>query len=290
MKLKGIILAGGNGTRLLPMTKVLSKQLLPIYDKPMIFYPLSTLMLAGIKDILIISTPRDKNSFQELLGDGSSLGINIEYAIQDKSNGIAEAFIIAEDFIGDGPSILILGDNLFFGNELQSILKNAIDNIIGATVFAYSVKDPKEYGVAGFDKKGFVNSLEEKPNNPKSNYALTGLYLYDNDVVNIVKNIVPSNRGELEVTSINEIYLKKKKLNLEILGRGMTWLDTGTPETLMEASEFVKVIQNRQGLVISCPEEIAWRNGWIESDDLINLANDYGNSYYKNYLISLIEV
>lgn len=290
MKLKGIILAGGNGTRLLPMTKVLSKQLLPIYDKPMIFYPLSTLMLAGIKDILIISTPRDKNSFQELLGDGSSLGINIEYAIQDKSNGIAEAFIISEDFIGDGPSILILGDNLFFGNELQSILKNAIDNVIGATVFAYSVKDPKKYGVAGFDKKGFVNSLEEKPNNPKSNYALTGIYLYDNDVVNIVKNIVPSNRGELEVTSINEIYLKKKKLNLEILGRGMTWLDAGTPETLMEASEFVKVIQNRQGLVISCPEEIAWRNGWIESDDLINLANNYGNSYYKNYLISLIKV
>lgn len=290
MKLKGIILAGGNGTRLLPMTKVLSKQLLPIYDKPMIFYPLSTLMLAGINDILIISTPRDKNSFQELLGDGSSLGINIEYAIQDKSNGIAEAFIISEDFIGDGPSILILGDNLFFGNELQSILKNAIDNVIGATVFAYSVKDPKKYGVAGFDKKGFVNSLEEKPNNPKSNYALTGIYLYDNDVVNIAKNIVPSNRGELEVTSINEIYLKKKKLNLEILGRGMTWLDAGTPETLMEASEFVKVIQNRQGLVISCPEEIAWRNGWIESDDLINLANNYGNSYYKNYLISLIKV
>lgn len=290
MKLKGIILAGGNGTRLLPMTKVLSKQLLPIYDKPMIFYPLSTLMLAGIKDILIITTPRDKNSFQELLGDGSSLGINLEYATQDKPNGIAEAFIIAEDFIGDDPSILILGDNLFFGNELQSILKNAIDNIIGATVFAYSIKDPEKYGVAGFDKKGVVNSIEEKPNTPKSNYAVTGIYLYDNDVVNIVKNIVPSNRGELEVTSINKIYLKKKKLNLEILGRGMTWLDAGTPETLMEASEFVKVIQNRQGLVISCPEEIAWRNGWIESDDLINLANNYGNSYYKNYLISLIEV
>lgn len=287
MSLKGIILAGGSGTRLLPMTSVISKQLLPIYDKPMIFYPLSTLMLAGIKDILIISTPQDTNRFQQLLGNGSDLGMNLEYAIQDSPNGIGEAYIIGEKFIGNDPSILILGDNLFFGNELQSILKNAINNISGATVFAYPVKDPERYGVAGFNKKGLVTSLEEKPKLPKSNYAVTGIYLYDKDVVNIAKEIMPSKRGELEITSINNSYLKNKKLNLEIFGRGMTWLDTGTPETLMEASEFVKVIQKRQGLVISCPEEIAWRNGWIKSNDLINLAKGYGNSDYKNYLISL---
>jgi len=289
MSLKGIILAGGSGTRLLPMTSVLSKQLLPIYDKPMIFYPLSTLMLAGVKDILIISTPQDTNRFQQLLGDGSHLGINIEYAVQESPKGIGEAFIIGEEFIGNNSCILILGDNLFFGNELQSILKHAIDNISGATVFAYPVKDPEKYGVAGFNKKGMVTSLEEKPKLPKSNYAVTGIYLYDNDVVNIAKEIMPSKRGELEITSINQSYLKKKKLNLEIFGRGMTWLDTGTPETLMEASEFVKVIQKRQGLIISCLEEIAWRSGWIKSNDLKNLAKGYGNSEYKNYLISLIK-
>lgn len=289
MSLKGIILAGGSGTRLLPMTSVVSKQLLPIYDKPMIFYPLSTLMLAGVKDILIISTPQDANRFQQLLGDGSHLGINIEYAVQESPKGIGEAFIIGEEFIGNNSCILILGDNLFFGNELQSILKHAIDNISGATVFAYPVKDPEKYGVAGFNKKGMVTSLEEKPKLPKSNYAVTGIYLYDNDVVNIAKEIMPSKRGELEITSINQSYLKKKKLNLEIFGRGMTWLDTGTPETLMEASEFVKVIQKRQGLIISCLEEIAWRSGWIKSNDLKNLAKGYGNSEYKNYLISLIK-
>ena len=289
MSLKGIILAGGSGTRLFPMTSVVSKQLLPIYDKPMIFYPLSTLMLAGVKDILIISTPQDANRFQQLLGDGSHLGINIEYAVQESPKGIGEAFIIGEEFIGNNSCILILGDNLFFGNELQSILKHAIDNISGATVFAYPVKDPEKYGVAGFNKKGMVTSLEEKPKLPKSNYAVTGIYLYDNDVVNIAKEIMPSKRGELEITSINQSYLKKKKLNLEIFGRGMTWLDTGTPETLMEASEFVKVIQKRQGLIISCLEEIAWRSGWIKSNDLKNLAKGYGNSEYKNYLISLIK-
>ncbi len=289
MSLKGIILAGGSGTRLFPMTSVVSKQLLPIYDKPMIFYPLSTLMLAGVKDILIISTPQDTNRFQQLLGDGSHLGINIEYAVQESPKGIGEAFIIGEEFIGNNSCILILGDNLFFGNELQSILKHAIDNISGATVFAYPVKDPEKYGVAGFNKKGMVTSLEEKPKLPKSNYAVTGIYLYDNDVVNIAKEIMPSKRGELEITSINQSYLKKKKLNLEIFGRGMTWLDTGTPETLMEASEFVKVIQKRQGLIISCLEEIAWRSGWIKSNDLKNLAKGYGNSEYKNYLISLIK-
>ncbi len=289
MSLKGIILAGGSGTRLLPMTSVVSKQLLPIYDKPMIFYPLSTLMLAGVKDILIISTPQDTNRFQQLLGDGSHLGINIEYAVQESPKGIGEAFIIGEEFIGNNSCILILGDNLFFGNELQSILKHAIDNICGATVFAYPVKDPEKYGVAGFNKKGMVTSLEEKPKLPKSNYAVTGIYLYDKDVVNIAKEIMPSRRGELEITSINQSYLKKKKLNLEIFGRGMTWLDTGTPENLMEASEFVKVIQKRQGLVISCLEEIAWRSGWIKSNDLKNLAKGYGNSEYKNYLTSLIK-
>lgn len=287
MSLKGIILAGGSGTRLLPMTSVISKQLLPIYDKPMIFYPLSTLMLAGVKDILIISTPQDTNRFQQLLGDGSDLGIRIEYAIQESPKGIGEAFIIGEEFIGNNPSILILGDNLFFGNELQSILKHAIDNIVGATVFAYPVKDPERYGVAGFNKEGVVTSLEEKPKLPKSNLAVTGIYLYDNKVVDIAREILPSKRGELEITAINNSYLKNKKLNLEIFGRGMTWLDTGTPETLMEASEFVKVIQKRQGLVISCPEEIAWRSGWIKSNDLLNLAKGYGNSEYKNYLISL---
>jgi len=287
MSVKGIILAGGSGTRLLPMTSVVSKQLLPIYDKPMIFYPLSTLMLAGVKDILIISTPQDTNRFQQLLGDGSDLGISIEYAIQESPKGIGEAFIIGEEFIGNNPCILILGDNLFFGNELQSILKHAIDNIIGATVFAYPVKDPERYGVAGFDKEGMVTSLEEKPKSPKSNLAVTGIYLYDNKVVDIAREILPSNRGELEITAINNSYLKNKRLNLEIFGRGMTWLDTGTPETLMEASEFVKVIQKRQGLVISCPEEIAWRSGWIKSNDLLNLAKGYGDSEYKNYLISL---
>lgn len=287
MSLKGIILAGGSGTRLLPMTSVISKQLLPIYDKPMIFYPLSTLMLAGVKDILIISTPQDTNRFQQLLGDGSDLGIRIEYAIQESPKGIGEAFIIGEEFIGNNPSILILGDNLFFGNELQSILKHAIDNIVGATVFAYPVKDPERYGVAGFNKEGLVTSLEEKPKLPKSNLAVTGIYLYDNKVVDIAREILPSKRGELEITAINNSYLKNKKLNLEIFGRGMTWLDTGTPETLMEASEFVKVIQKRQGLVISCPEEIAWRSGWIKSNDLLNLAKGYGDSEYKNYLISL---
>lgn len=287
MSLKGIILAGGSGTRLLPMTSVISKQLLPIYDKPMIFYPLSTLMLAGVKDILIISTPQDTNRFQQLLGDGSDLGIRIEYAIQESPKGIGEAFIIGEEFIGNNPSILILGDNLFFGNELQSILKHAIDNIVGATVFAYPVKDPERYGVAGFNKEGVVTSLEEKPKLPKSNLAVTGIYLYDNKVVDIAREILPSKRGELEITAINNSYLKNKKLNLEIFGRGMTWLDTGTPETLMEASEFVKVIQKRQGLVISCPEEIAWRSGWIKSNDLLNLAKGYGDSEYKNYLISL---
>ena len=287
MSLKGIILAGGSGTRLLPMTSVISKQLLPIYDKPMIFYPLSTLMLAGVKDILIISTPQDTNRFQQLLGDGSDLGIRIEYAIQESPKGIGEAFIIGEEFIGNNPSILILGDNLFFGNELQSILKHAIENIVGATVFAYPVKDPERYGVAGFNKEGVVTSLEEKPKLPKSNLAVTGIYLYNNKVVDIAREILPSKRGELEITAINNSYLKNKKLNLEIFGRGMTWLDTGTPETLMEASEFVKVIQKRQGLVISCPEEIAWRSGWIKSNDLLNLAKAYGDSEYKNYLISL---
>ncbi len=287
MKTKGIILAGGSGTRLLPMTTAMSKQLLPIYDKPMIFYPLSTLMLAGIRDILLISTPEDIGRFETLLGNGEKWGITIEYAVQEAPKGIAEAFIIAEDFIGKDRCALILGDNLLFGNELQSILKESIKSLNGATVFGYPVKDPKRYGVVEFDDQGKVISIEEKPLEPKSNYAVIGLYLYDNSVLEIAKNIKPSQRGELEITSINQAYMQESKLYLEVFGRGMTWLDTGTPESLIEASEFVKVMQNRQGFSISCIEEIVWRNGWINLEKLKELAETYGNSEYKNYILDL---
>ena len=289
MKTKGIILAGGTGSRLLPMTAVVSKQLLPIYDKPMIFYPLSTLMLAGVRDILLISTPEDIPRFEKLLGDGQKWGISIEYAVQEAPNGIAQAFILGEDFIGNDQCILILGDNLFFGNELQTLLKNAIKELKGATIFGYPVADPERYGVVEFDQQSTIISIEEKPVNPKSQYAVTGLYLYDSRVVEIAKTILPSMRGELEITSINEVYLKNQQLKLEIFGRGMTWLDTGTATSLMEAGEFVKVMQNRQGLVISCPEEISWRNGWIELEQLIKLVKAYGNSDYKDYILNLVK-
>ena len=287
MTTKGIILAGGAGTRLHPMTTVVSKQLLPIYDKPMIFYSLSTLMLAGVRQVLLISTPEDTNRFEKLLGDGKKWGMSIEYAVQASPKGIAEAFIIGEDFIGEDQCMLILGDNLFFGNELQKHLLRAKLELKGATVFGYQVKDPERYGVVEFDELGSVISIEEKPINPKSRHAVTGLYLYDKSVVEIAKNISPSDRGELEITSINQAYLNKSQLRLEVFGRGMTWLDTGTAESLMEAGEFVKVIQNRQGLVISCPEEISWRNGWISFDELILLAREYGDSEYKQYLSNL---
>jgi glucose-1-phosphate thymidylyltransferase len=289
MSLKGIILAGGSGTRLHPMTKVMSKHLLPIYDKPMIFYPLSTLMLSGIKDILIISTPEDTNRYEKLLGNGSEWGINLQYKVQDSPEGIAQAFIIGEDFIGLDPCMLILGDNLFFGTDLQTTLLNAISKLNGAYVFGYAVNDPERYGVVEFDDQYKVISIEEKPKVPKSKYAVSGLYLYDNNVVTIAKNIKPSERGELEISTINNYYLENSNIDLEIFGRGMTWLDTGTADSLMEAGEFVKVIQKRQGFVISCPEEISWRNGWIDSDQIKNLAQNYGKSLYKEYLLSIIE-
>lgn len=290
MKTKGIILAGGSGTRLLPMTGVMSKQLLPIYDKPMVFYPLSTLMLAGVREILLISTPADTNRFEKLLGNGEQWGVSIEYAVQKSPDGIAQAFIIGEDFIGDNQCIMILGDNLFFGNELQTLLKSALRNLKEATIFGYPVKDPERYGVVEFDRKGSVISIEEKPEKPKSRYVVTGLYVYNNQVVEIAKTISPSNRGELEITSVNNKYLEKNSLHLEVFGRGITWLDTGTPDSLMEAGEFVKVIQNRQGLVVSSPEEISWRNGWINDNDLINLSENYGSSDYGSHLKSLLEL
>ena len=290
MKTKGIILAGGSGTRLLPMTDVMSKHLLPIYDKPMIFYPLSTLMLAGVREILLISTPADTNRFKKLLGNGEQWGMSIEYAVQNSPDGIAQAFIIGEDFIGDNQCILILGDNLFFGNELQTLLKSALRNLKEATIFGYPVKDPERYGVVEFDREGRVISIEEKPENPKSRYAVTGLYIYNNQVVEIAKTISPSKRGELEITSVNTKYLDSNSLHLEVFGRGITWLDTGTPDSLMEAGEFVKVIQNRQGLVVSSPEEISWRNGWINDDDLIKLSENYGSSDYGSHIKSLLDL
>ena len=290
MKTKGIILAGGSGTRLLPMTDVMSKHLLPIYDKPMIFYPLSTLMLAGVREILLISTSADTNRYKKLLGNGEQWGMSIEYAVQSSPDGIAQAFIIGEDFIGDNQCILILGDNLFFGNELQTLLKSALRNLKEATIFGYPVKDPERYGVVEFDREGRVISIEEKPENPKSRYAVTGLYIYNNQVVEIAKTISPSKRGELEITSVNTKYLDSNSLHLEVFGRGITWLDTGTPDSLMEAGEFVKVIQNRQGLVVSSPEEISWRNGWINDDDLIKLSENYGSSDYGSHIKSLLDL
>jgi glucose-1-phosphate thymidylyltransferase len=286
---KGIILAGGSGTRLYPLTLVTSKQLLPIYDKPMIYYPLSTLMLAGIKDILIISTPHDLPNFKKLLGDGSQFGINLSYAEQPSPDGLAQAFIIGEDFIGDDECAMILGDNIFFGHSLTTLLKEAANNKGRATVFGYYVDDPERFGVVEFDSEGRVISIEEKPKNPKSNYAVTGLYFYDKDVAKYAKSIKPSARGELEITDLNRIYLEMGKLDVKLLGRGYAWLDTGTMDSLIEAAEFVKTIQKRQGIVISAPEEISYINGWISKDKLLESAAKYGKSVYGKHLRKVAE-
>lgn len=287
MKRKGIILAGGSGTRLHPTTISVSKQLMPIYDKPMIYYPLSTLMIAGISDILIITTPEDNAAFQNLLGDGTRWNMNIEYAIQSSPDGLAQALIIAEEFLNGAPSILILGDNIFFGDSLSKRLKHISENSIGATVFGYHVSDPERYGVVEFDADNNVVSLEEKPSNPKSNYAVTGLYFYDEHAPKFAKQIKPSARGELEITALNNIYLKNKTLSVEILGRGTAWLDTGTPTSLLQAAEFVHVIDQRQGMKISCPEEVSYRNGWITKCQLRQLGQVLHKSEYGRYLLSI---
>lgn len=286
---KGIILAGGSGTRLYPLTMVTSKQLLPIYDKPMIYYPLSTLMLAGIRDILIISTPHDLPNFEKLLGDGSQYGINISYKVQPSPDGLAQAFILGKEFIGEDNCAMILGDNIFHGNGLTTQLKKAVENTGRATVFGYYVEDPERFGVVEFDEKGKVISLEEKPEIPKSNYAVTGLYFYDNKVCGYAKSLKPSPRGELEITDLNKIYLEKGKLDVITLGRGYGWLDTGTVDSLSEASEYVRVIENRQGLKISCIEEISYKNGWINKETLLESAVKYGKSPYGQHLKNVAE-
>ena len=287
--MKGIILAGGSGTRLYPITKAISKQINSIYDKPMIYYPLSILMLAGIREILIISTPRDLPLFKELLGGGEDFGVRFEYAIQKKPNGLAEAFIIGEKFIGNDSCALVLGDNIFYGHGLTGILKEAEARKEGATIFGYYVNNPQDFGVVEFDEDGKVISLEEKPQNPKSNYAVPGLYFYDNTVVKKAKRVTPSKRGELEITSINEMYLKEEKLHVINFGRGMAWLDTGTHDALLEAANFVKTIQSRQGVMVACLEEIAYRNGWISKEKVLELAKPLMKSKYGEYLVNLVK-
>ena len=289
--MKGIILAGGRGTRLYPLKMVTSKQLLPVYDKPMIYYPLSTLMLAGIKDILIISTPRDTPRFEALLGDGSHFGINLTYKVQPSPDGLAQAFILGEEFIGDDACAMILGDNIFYGNGFSQILKDAAENSQKgrATVFGYHVEDPQRFGIVEFDKDGKVISVEEKPENPKSNYAITGLYFYDKDVVEYAKQVKPSARGELEITTLNDIYLQKGRLDVKLLGRGFAWLDTGTMDSLVDAADFVRMVEKRQGIKISAPEEIAYKNGWITKEELLESAKKYGKSPYGQHLYRVAE-
>lgn len=287
--MKGIILAGGRGSRLYPMTKAVSKQLLPIYDKPMIYYPLSVLMLARIRDILIISTPEDLPNYERLLGDGSSLGISITYKVQETPRGLADAFLLGEEFIGTDSVCLILGDNVFYGQDMSRILWKAMETKTGATIFGYPVKDPKAFGVVEFDKDYKVISIEEKPQNPKSDYAVPGLYFYDNKVVEIAKNITPSARGELEITAVNNAYLERGELNVQLLGRGMAWLDTGTPEGMLKASEFVEAVQDRQGFYISCIEEIAWRRGFISKEQLRDIGESLKMTEYGQYILSLVE-
>ena len=284
---KGIILAGGSGTRLYPLTIAISKQIMPVYDKPMIYYPLSVLMEAGVKEVLIISTPRDITVFKELLGDGSQWGMQFQYKVQEKPNGLAEAFIIGEEFIGDDNVVMILGDNMFYGSHLPEILRRANERENESTIFGYYVKDPRAYGVVEIDKEGKAVSIEEKPAEPKSNYAVPGLYFYTNDVIEIAKTIKPSARGELEITSVNDEYMKKGKLTVEKLGRGMTWFDTGTHDALIETASFVQTIEKRQGMQVCCPEEIAYKNGWITAEELSKLADKYMKTAYGQYLKDL---
>ena len=288
MNTKGIILAGGSGTRLYPITKGVSKQLLPIYDKPMIYYPLSVLMLAGIREVLIISTPDDIDGFKRLFGDGSELGIDISYAVQPSPDGLAQAFIIGEEFIGDSNVCLVLGDNIFYGPGFSPLLRKAASQTSGATVFGYQVKDPERFGVVAFDENKRAISIEEKPTKPKSNYAVTGLYFYDNDVIEIAKKVKPSERGEVEITTVNQMYMEREDLNVELLGRGFAWLDTGTHESLIEAGMFVETVEKRQGFKIACLEEIAYNNGWLNKDDLKRIGNELSKNSYGQYLLDLI--